>query len=162
VKGRWIGIGLMLGALGFGGCIQVVQQPAPPEIKVKTPKPFLASGDPELQPTDQADWLAAPSLDISCYFYKKDQTWYRFWRNRWFQAFRWDGAWFELPENEIPEFLRAQAEIKPEIQKSKPKLDRLKELERRYEELERKEREEQEQQQNSTTVLEPKAEGDDD
>jgi len=144
VNRRWKGIVLLSSGLLLAACVQVVQQQAPPEIKVKTPDPFFAAEDPALEPTDQPDWLAAPSLDVSCYFYKQDKTWYRFYRNRWFQAFRWDGAWFELPESEVPAFLQAQAEQKPIVQKSKSKMERLKELERRYEELEQQEAEREE------------------
>jgi len=133
---------LLLAAWTLAACVQIVQNPGPPEIEVKTPKPFLAEGPPALEPTEESDWFGAPSLDVSCYYYKPDKYWYRFFRNRWFQAFRWDGAWFELPDEEVPPFLQARAEIKPEIQQSKSKREKLDELQRQLEEIDRREREE--------------------
>jgi len=149
------------------GCIQVVQLPGIEEKEVRTPKPFLAMEDPQLEATDYPGLFRAPSLDASCYFYKPDKYWFRFTYNKWFQAFRWDGAWFELLPQDIPKYLkdRAQVELEPtkkeKLKDTKEKLeeldreDRLRELEEKMKQLEQEDKAKQAEPQAETTAPAP-------
>ena len=144
---RLVGLAWMLLVLHVG-CVQVQRNTAPPEKPVRTPKPFLADGAPKLEPTEDADWRAAPSLDDTLYYYAPRREWYRFYYSRWFQAFSWDGAWFELPDAEVPAFLKPRGELKPETKKTV--RDRLKELDEKLKEIERQEREAEESEDEET------------
>jgi hypothetical protein len=77
--------------------------PAPPEIPV--PPRFAGGEPPALERTEHPALLHAPSLAAGLYFYEPDGLWYRRWRGRWYQAFRWDGHWF--PPRRVPEVIRA-------------------------------------------------------
>jgi hypothetical protein len=128
----WLAFGVLLAA----GCIQVVQQPSEPEIEVRAPKPFTNESQGKLEPTEVKGLFKVPELDKSCYFYQPKKEWYRFSYNRWFQAFRWDGSWFELRDEDVPKFLQGRAEVVAEPSKKK----RLEELDKKLEELDKQER----------------------
>lgn len=85
--------------------------PAPPEIPV--PRPYAAStegaeqptGDVQLQPSDYPGLEGAPKIDPALFYSRAEGLWYRYWRGRWYQAFRWNGYWF--PPAKLPEVLAA-------------------------------------------------------
>lgn len=68
----------------------------PPPVREPPLPPRLAGETmPELVPTDRPGLLVAPSVKVPLFYYEPDELWYRFWRRRWYQAFSWNGAWFE-------------------------------------------------------------------
>lgn len=128
-------------SIGWVACVQVVQTAPPQEPPPRTPDPFTSMEDPVLEPTDQPGLFKASSLDPNCYFIENDGAWYRFAYNSWYQAFRWDGAWFQLRPQDVPKVLAGRVKIQP----NETLKERLKEQERRLEEIDRQERlEEQE------------------
>ena len=132
-------VSMALGALLCGGCIQVVRQQGEPEIEIRTPNPFTKENQGQLEPTDFKGLFKAPELDKNCYYYEPKKEWYRFSYNRWFQAFRWDGYWFELRDEDVPKFLQNRVPVVAEPTKKK----RLEELDKKLEELDKQERLEQ-------------------
>lgn len=134
---------LVVALATLSGCIQVTRV-VPEDVKVETPDPFLAPGDPDLATTDVEGLFGAPELDPNCYFYEPEKSWYRYWNRNWFQAFRWDGAWFLLRPEDVPAFLRGRVDLEPIRERAKSREERLRELEQQYEEIERRERERQE------------------
>lgn len=79
------------------------RQAPPPEPPV--PAPFAGEEVPTLELLETEGLFRAPSVDPHLYFYAPDDLWYRYWREEWYQAFRWNGAWF--PPASLPEPLRA-------------------------------------------------------
>jgi hypothetical protein len=132
-------VSLAFGVLLGAGCIQIVQQPTEPEIEVRTPKPFTSENHGKLEPTELKGLFQVPELDKACYYYEPKKEWYRFSYNRWFQAFRWDGAWFELRDEDVPKFLQGRVQIVEGPTKKK----RLEELDKKLEEIDKQERLEQ-------------------
>jgi hypothetical protein len=130
-----VAVGLLLGT----GCIQIVRTNAEPEIEVRTPNPFTAESQGKLEPTDFKGLFKAAELDKNTYFYEPKKEWYRFSYNRWFQAFRWDGYWFELRDEDVPRFLQNRVAVVEGPSKKK----RLEELDKKLEELDKQERLEQ-------------------
>jgi hypothetical protein len=132
-------VAMTLGVLLTSGCVQVVQTQTEPEIEVRAPLPFTKENYGTLEPTDVKGLFKAPDLDKTCYFYEPKKEWYRFSFNRWFQAFRWDGSWFELREEDVPKFLRGRVQLV----EGKTKKKKLEELDKKLEELDKQERLEQ-------------------
>jgi hypothetical protein len=101
--------GLSLAALlagcptNFGISIQP-PPPLPPEAPV--PPAFEGDADPPLEPLAAEGLFVAPTVDRQLYYYEPDDLWYRYWRDSWYQAFRWNGAWF--PPRSVPEPLRSR------------------------------------------------------
>ena len=123
----------------LAACVQVVQRP-PEEPPPPTPDPYLAAGPGELVATDHPGLFQAPELGRTCYTYEPKREWYRFAYNHWYQAFRWDGDWYLVPDAQVPKFLAGRVPKEP----VRSKADKLDELERQLEEIDRKEREERE------------------
>ena len=132
-------VSMALGALLCTGCIQIVRTNTEPEIEVRTPNPFTKESQGKLEPTDFKGLFKAPELDKDCYYYEPKKEWFRFSYNRWFQAFRWDGYWFELRDEDVPKFLQNRVPVVAEPTKKK----RLEELDKKLEELDKQERLEQ-------------------
>jgi hypothetical protein len=128
-----------LAALLSAACIQIVQTPSEPEIEVRTPNPFTNENQGKLEPTDFKGLFTAPELDKNTFYYAPKKEWYRFSYNRWFQAFRWDGYWFELRDEDVPRFLQGRVEVVQGPTKKK----RLEELDKKLEEIDKQERLEQ-------------------
>ena len=128
-----------LGALLSTGCIQIVKTGGEPELEVRTPNPFTTESQGKLEPTEFKGLFKAPELDKNCYYYEPKKEWYRFSYNRWFQAFRWDGYWFELRDEDVPKFLQGRVPIVETVTKKK----RLEELDKKLEEIDKQERLEQ-------------------
>ncbi len=135
-RARLAVVATALGALLCAGCIQVVRQTTEPEIEVRTPNPFTQESQGKLEATDTKGLFKAPELDKNCYYYEPKKEWYRFSYNRWFQAFRWDGYWFELRDEDVPKFLRNRVPIVETVTKKK----RLEELDKKLEEIDKQER----------------------
>jgi hypothetical protein len=93
-----------------------VEQPPAPPAEAPAPPPFKGKQAPVLELTEHSGLLRAPSLAASLYFYEPDGLWYRRWRGRWYQAFRWDGHWF--PPRRVPEVVRAQGASESEPAKA--------------------------------------------
>lgn len=128
-----------LGALLCAGCIQIVRQNTEPEIEVRTPNPFTNESQGQLEATDFKGLFKAAELDKDTYYYEPKKEWYRFSYNRWFQAFRWDGYWFELRDEDVPKFLQNRVPVVAAPTKKK----RLEELDKKLEEIDKQERLEQ-------------------
>jgi hypothetical protein len=86
-------------------CDSWIEAPPPPPPEPPAPARFQGATAPALEPTEVPGLLAAPSLDPSLYYYEPARRWFRFHRNRWYEAFLWDGYWF--PPEEVPPPLRA-------------------------------------------------------
>lgn len=82
--------------LGATGGLTVTQ--VPDEYEGPIPDPFSGDAPPALEPTPYEGLLRAPSLGSDVYYHEPTDLWYRYTFRRWYQAFRWDGAWFVLPE----------------------------------------------------------------
>jgi hypothetical protein len=107
MRGRFV----VLLAAFLAGCpanFGVSIQPAPPpRPEAPMPPAFEGEADPPLEPFSAEGLFLAPSVDPHLYYYGPDDLWYRYWRGRWFQAFRWNGAWF--PPQRVPEPLRSSS-----------------------------------------------------
>jgi hypothetical protein len=135
--------------LAGAACIQVVQTAPDMEPEPQTPDPLVSMEPPKLVPTEAPGLFAAPALDPTLYYYEPDELWYRYSYRRWFQAFRWDGAWF-VPER-VPDVVKARVPeetpktLKEQIRTLDKKLEeldrdeRLKQLEKKMEELDKQE-----------------------
>ena len=109
---RWV-TGLACAALAcqtqsFGIWIE----PPPPVIELPVPLPFEAAQAPKRVPTGHPGLVAAPHLDGALYYYEPHERWYRHAFNRWYEAFAWDGHWFEAER--VPEPLRDGPLVPPE------------------------------------------------
>jgi hypothetical protein len=134
-----------IGCLLASACIQVVQTAPPQEPEPRTPEPFVSMEEPKLVPTEVPGLFAVPSLDATVYYYKPEELWYRYAYRSWYQAFRWDGAWFipgKLPDvvkarvpQETPKTIKEQVKSLDQKLEELDKADRLKELEKKMKEL---------------------------
>jgi hypothetical protein len=77
-----------------------IDPPPPPPRELPVPKPLRGDASPELVESGLEGILRAPELDPHVYYVESEKLWYRYWRRRWYQAFRWDGYWF--PPEEVP------------------------------------------------------------
>ena len=78
----------------------------PPEFPPEPPVPEAFTGEaaPDLVPAGMEGLSRAPSVDPHLYYYAPEDLWYRYWKKSWYQAFRWNGAWF--PPSSVPAALR--------------------------------------------------------
>jgi hypothetical protein len=72
-----------------------ITRPPPPAPERPLPPRLEGESTPALVATESAGLLVAPSVKVPLFYYEPDELWYRFWRGRWYQAFGWNGAWFE-------------------------------------------------------------------
>ncbi len=88
--------------MNFGISVQPAT-PARPEEPM--PPAFEGEVDPPLEALSAEGLFVAPAVNPHLYYSSSDDLWYRYWRGRWYQAFRWNGAWF--PPRRVPESLRS-------------------------------------------------------
>lgn len=119
--------------------VQVQQRPGAAEADraVRTPKAFVTVDEPVQEPTEVEGLYRAPNIDRNLFYYEKDRAWYRWAYGRWFQAFRWDGKWYEMPEQALPAAL-LQADVDRAPVRSV--RDTLRDQERALEEIDKQER----------------------
>ena len=144
----------LAGVLALASCLSVqVSQRAPDEDPVKTPKKFVTLEEPRQEPTDFEGLFRVPNIDANLFYYEKDGAWYRFAYNKWFQAFNWDGSWFEMPQRQVPPVLlkvaidrEPEQDVQEQLRKQEEKLreidkqQRLKQLEERMKRIEEREK----------------------
>jgi len=65
------------------------------------PARFEAEAPPVLEPTDVEGLMKVSGLGPNVYYHDPADLWYRRAYRRWYQAFRWDGNWFILPETPV-------------------------------------------------------------
>ncbi|MCP4002844.1 MAG: hypothetical protein GY725_01485 [bacterium] len=125
---------------GFG--ITITEPPEPPP-EPPVPERFTGEVAPALVASPVAGFKAAPSLNPRVYFGGKDEQWYRYAYNRWYTAFAWNGNWFPLALEEVPDPLGA---ITSEMRKQsavenqgieKTREQKLKELDEKLRALEK-------------------------
>jgi hypothetical protein len=124
--------------LVLAGCITVTRTAGQDE-EVPAPDRFEGEAPPPLEPTPEPGWFTAPTLDPTLYYSESDDLWYRYAYNRWYLAYKWNGAWW-IPDK-TPKYLLTQVKIAEERSDVKTQL---KDLEERLKEIERKEQEEAE------------------
>jgi hypothetical protein len=97
---------MILFALSCSSSFDVWVQPPPiPKPEPPLPPPFEGAAAPPLEATAVRGILVAPPEYENLYYSETDELWYRYWRTRWYQAFRWNGNWF--PPEDVPPPLRA-------------------------------------------------------
>jgi hypothetical protein len=97
---------MVLLAAGCSSSFDVWVQPPPiPKPEPPLPPPFEGEQAPALEATTVQGILVAPPEFENLYYSEPDGLWYRYWRSRWYQAFRWNGNWF--PPEDVPAPLRA-------------------------------------------------------
>lgn len=103
-----------------------IEPPPPPPPEIPVPRPYAApaqvtppeSSEIRLQPSEYPGLDRAPDIDPRLFHSRADGLWYRYWKGRWYQAFRWDGYWF--PPAELPDALRAGAAPRGAPTEAKP------------------------------------------
>ena len=89
-----------LAALALGACISgsITTTTTPESREGPIPPPFKGDEPPVLEATDAEGLMKAPALGPNVYYHDPADLWYRRAYRRWYQAFRWNGNWFILPE----------------------------------------------------------------
>jgi len=122
-------IGFLALLVLLAGCITVTRTGGKDD-EPPTPDPYEGEVPPPLQPSEEPGWFIAPSLDTTLYYSEDEDLWYRYAYNRWYLAYRWNGAWW-VPDS-TPAFLQTQVQVAEEKQGSV--REQLKELEERLKE----------------------------
>jgi len=120
----------------LAGCITVTRTAGQDE-EVQAPDAFEGEAPPPLEPTEEPGWFTAQSLDPTLYYSEEEDLWYRYAYNRWYLAYRWNGAWW-IPDK-TPKYLLSQVKIAEERKTDvrttlKDQEEQLKEIERREQE----------------------------
>ena len=123
--------------IAFTSCISVQVSRRPEEAPTRTPNEFVTVEEPVQEPTGVDGLFRAPNIDKNLFYYAPDKAWYRWAYDQWFQAFRWDGKWYAIPEKDMPKpILTVEIDRAPE----RSLKDKLREQERALKEIDRKRR----------------------
>ncbi len=93
-------IGSALIVSGLGACVSgaITTTTLPEAREGPIPSPFEGDEAPLLETSDVEGLMKAPGLGPNVYYHGPADLWYRRAYRRWYQAFRWNGNWFILPE----------------------------------------------------------------